>query len=71
MLVRERVRVGEESIRRALSDIVERVGMAQAAFREAVALFRRIVTESLFGSGPMQRSGRQRRMQRYSIHVIR
>ncbi|MGB4834195.1 MAG: exodeoxyribonuclease VII large subunit [Candidatus Moraniibacteriota bacterium] len=39
MLVRERVRVGEESIRRALSDIVERVGMAQAAFREAVALF--------------------------------
>ena len=38
-LVRERIQRGEESLRRALSDILERVGMAQAAFREAVALF--------------------------------
>lgn len=39
ILVQERVREGEESLRRALGDILERVGMAQAAFREAVALF--------------------------------
>lgn len=39
VLVRDRVREGEESLRRALNDILERVSMAQAAFREAVALF--------------------------------
>lgn len=38
-LVQERVREGEETLRRALGDILERVGMARAAFREAVALF--------------------------------
>ena len=38
-LVQERVREGEETLRRALGDILERVGTAQAAFREAVALF--------------------------------
>lgn len=39
MLVREHVREGEETLRRALGEILERVGLAQSAFREAVALF--------------------------------
>lgn len=37
--VRERVRTSEEILRSALERIVERVGLARGAFREAVALF--------------------------------
>ncbi len=39
MLVHERVRIGEESLRQALDNILDRVGLVQAAFREAAALF--------------------------------
>ncbi len=38
-IVREQVSASEESIRRALGEISDRVGMTQAAFRETVALF--------------------------------